>query len=296
MTESKPLMSLIAQLGMRSGLARRFVAGQKMNEAIAVVGRLNNSGILASLNLLGEEVGNQKEAEDATQRYIDLLKAIHTNQVQSNISVKLTQLGLGIDVQVCAAHLKAILETARRLDNFVRIDMEASRYTERTIDLFREHFATYRNHVGVAIQAYLYRSEEDIRRLSELECNIRLVKGAYMEPRAIAFPKKADVDRNFVKLVEKLLLSSSYVAIATHDTKMIEHAQHFTARHEISPARYEFQMIYGIGREAQKQISQQGYAMRVYVPFGTHWAPYLVRRLAERPANVFFLLKHLFRI
>ena len=288
-------MNFIAQVGKRSGLAGRFVAGESTEEAMAVVDELNSRGILAILNLLGEGVSDRKEAERATDSYLALLKSVHTRGVQSNISIKLTQLGLGINREVCAGHLKAILERARGLNNLVRIDMEDSRYTQDTLDLFQEHLALYGNHVGTVIQAYLYRSEEDVRKLSALGSNIRLCKGAYMEPSNIAFPKKPDVDRNFVKLMEMLLLSPSYTAIATHDQEIIEHARRFTAQQGIPPEHYEYQMIYGVGREYQNQIVQQGDKMRVYIPFGTQWAPYLVRRLAERPANLLFLLKNLFR-
>ncbi len=288
-------MNFIALVGRRSGLARRFVAGESMDEAMSVVQKLNRRGILATLNLLGEEVSDEREAKRATSSYLSLLKGIHTSQVQSNISIKLTQLGLGINKEVCAGHLKTILERARELNNFVRIDMEGSRYTQDTIQLFQEHCALYSNHVGAVIQAYLYRSEEDVRKLSALPCNIRLCKGAYMEPSDIAFPKKKDVDRNFVKLMEMLLLSPSYTAIATHHREMIEHALRFVAQQGVPPAHLEFQRIYGIGREYEKEIVQQGYQMRVYIPFGTQWAPYFLRRLSERPANLLFLLKNLFR-
>ena len=293
--KSETLMHFIARVGKRSGLARRFVAGESMEEAMSVVQELNSRGILATLNLLGEEVSNEREADRATSSYLALLTGIHTSQVQSNISIKLTQLGLGINRGVCAGHLKTILQRAHELNNFVRIDMEGSRYTQDTIQLFEEHFALYSNNVGAVIQAYLYRSEEDVRKLSALQCNIRLCKGAYMEPSDIAFPKKRDVDRNFVKLMEMLLLSPSYTAIATHHREMIEHALRFTAQQGVPPDQFEHQRIYGIGREYEKQLAQQGCKMRVYIPFGTQWAPYFLRRLAERPANLLFLLKSLFR-
>ncbi|MCH7803244.1 MAG: proline dehydrogenase family protein [Acidobacteria bacterium] len=295
LAQSEALMNFIAHMGRRSGLAGRFVAGESIEEAMPVVQELNDKGIVTSLNLLGEEVSDKNEAERSTQSYISLLKAIHENRVESNVSIKLTQLGLGIHRQVCEKHLRAILDTARALNNFVRIDMEGSRYTQDILDLFQQTFSLYPNHVGVVIQAYLYRSEEDVRQLSPLGCNIRLCKGAYMEPADIAFPKRQDVDRNFIKLLELLLLSPSYTAIATHNVSMIEHAHRFTAQHDVPLSHYEYQMVYGVGREYQNQIIRRGNKMRVYVPFGTHWAPYLVRRLAERPANLLFLLKSLFR-
>ena len=293
--QSEALMNFIAHMGRRSGSAGRFVAGESIEEAMPVVQELNDKGIVTFLNLLGEEVSEKNEAEEAVRSYIALLKAIHANRADSNISIKLTQLGLGIDRQVCTEHLKEILDTARSLNNFVRIDMEGSRYTQETLDLFQQTFSLYENHVGVVIQAYLYRSQEDVRQLSPLGCNIRLCKGAYMEPADIAFPKRQDVDRNFIKLLELLLLSPSYTAIATHKVEMIEHAHRFTTQHDVPLSRYEYQMVYGVGRESQNQIIQRGNKLRVYVPFGTHWAPYLVRRLAERPANLLFLLKSLVR-
>ena len=293
--QSEALMNFIAHMGRRSGLAGRFVAGENIDEAMPVVHELNDKGIVTSLNLLGEEVSDENEAERSAQSYISLLKAIHENRVESNISIKLTQLGLEIHRQVCTEHLRAILDTARALNNFVRIDMEGSRYTQDSMDLFQQNFSLYGDHVGLVIQAYLYRSQEDVRQLNAQGCNIRLCKGAYREPADIAFPKNTDVDRNFIKLLELLLLSPSYTAIATHNVEMIEHAHRFTSQHDLPLSRYEYQMVYGVGREYQERIIQRGNKMRVYVPFGTHWAPYLLRRLAERPANLLFLLKSLFR-
>jgi proline dehydrogenase len=295
LAQNEALVNSIAQMARRSGLAGRFVAGESIEEAMPVVQELNSKGVVTSLNLLGEEVSEEDEAAHAARSYIALLKAIHANRVDSNISIKLTQLGLGIDKQVCTEHLKQILDTARALNNFVRIDMEGSRYTQDTLDLFQQTFSLYPTHVGVAIQSCLYRSQEDVRQLSPLRCNIRLCKGAYMEPADIAFPKSKDVDRSFIELLELLLLSPSYTAIATHNLELIEHAHRFTTQHDIPLSHYEYQMVYGVGRESQNQIIQRGNKMRVYVPFGTHWAPYLVRRLAERPANLLFLLKNLFR-
>jgi proline dehydrogenase len=295
LAQNESLVNFIAVMAKRSGLAGRFVAGESIEEAMPVVQELNSNGIVTSLNLLGEEVSEANEAQDAARSYISLLKAIHANRVDSNISIKLTQLGLGIDKQVCTDHLKEILDTARSLNNFVRIDMEGSRYTQDTLDLFQQTFSLYPAHVGVAIQSCLYRSLEDVRQLSPLRCNIRLCKGAYMESADIAYPKARDVDRSFIQLLELLLLSPSYTAIATHNLGMIEHAHRFTTQHDIPLSHYEYQMVYGMGRESQNQIIQRGNKMRVYVPFGTHWAPYLVRRLAERPDNLLFLLKNLFR-
>jgi len=295
LAQNKTFLNWVRRLAIRSGLAQRFVAGENVSEVLDVVRDLHGIGIAATLNLLGEEVKDEKEAEAAANASMELLRAIDRSSVKSQISLKLSQLGLRISKETCSGHLEAILEVSRELDNFIRIDMEGSRYTQATIDLFLEHFASYGNHLGIVIQSYLYRSEEDIYRLIQLPCNIRLCKGAYMEPEEIAYAMKGDVDRNFIELMEDIFLSPSYLAIATHDNQILEHACRFAAQHGIDPDQFEFQMIHGIGREAQQRLRQEGYAVRVYVPFGTEWAPYFVRRLAERPANFFFLLKHLLR-
>ena len=286
-------MGWVRWLAVRSGLVDRFIAGEDIDGALSVVGGLHDTGVMTTLNLLGEEVQDQKKADEAVHSYVELLRAIDQTSVKSQVSVKLSQLGLRIGRKVCSEHLEAVLEVSRELGNFVRIDMEGSQHTQATLDLFQEHFPSYGNHLGIVIQSYLFRSQEDVARLSQLPANIRLCKGAYRESRSIAFARKEDVDRNFIKLMEELFLSPSYLAIATHDNRIIEHACRFAAQHDIGPDRFEFQMIHGIGREAQQQLSREGYAVRVYVPFGTEWAPYFIRRLTERPANFFFLLKHL---
>ncbi len=294
-TQSKALVSLVRQLGGRSGLARRFVAGETIQEALAAVRELNEGGIDVTLNLLGEGVNVEKEARLATEAYISLLESIHRQEVASQISIKLTQLGLELSPEVCSAHLKLLLDRVCQLENFVRIDMESSRYTESTIELFKEHFCQYGEHVGVVLQANLHRSEEDLRQLIQLKCNIRLCKGAYLEPPEVAFKQKVDVDRNFVSLLEILLDSESYAAVATHDEKVIQHVIGLAARHRISTSRFEFQMLYGIRQHLQVRLLDEGYRVRAYVPFGTQWAPYLMRRLGERPANLLFLLRNLLR-
>ncbi|HSR68462.1 MAG TPA: proline dehydrogenase family protein [Acidobacteriota bacterium] len=294
--DSPALVGFLSRQGMKTGFARRFVAGESLQEAIPVVEGLNSKGIKCSLDLLGEGVEDEETARTATQSYVNLLHVIQERGVDCNISIKLTQLGLDIGRQVAARNLKKILDAARECGNFVRIDMEGSDYTADTVELFVEHLEIYGPAtVGIVIQSYLRRSEEDVRRLASLGCNIRLCKGAYKEPPELAFPKKSQVDDNFVKLMEIMLASPCYSAIATHDEKMINRAQELIERDGVDSSRYEFQMLYGTRSEYQEEIKNQGYRMRVYVPFGTQWAPYFIRRLAERPANVLFVLRNLFK-
>lgn len=295
MADSPRLMRFLAKQGMRTGFAKRFIAGDTLGEAIEAVKELNRHDISASLDLLGEGVTEESDARHATEEYITLLTTIRDHRVDSNISIKLTQLGLNINRELCCDNLQRILEVARRENNFVRIDMEDSPHTQSTVEIFQDHFRRFGNHVGIVLQSYLYRSAEDVSCLRNLGCNIRLCKGAYKEPAEVAFPKKEDVDRSYGELLEALLRSETYTAIATHDPKMIDHAKTFIADNGIPDSRYEFQMLYGIRREMQIALRREGFKMRVYVPFGTQWAPYFVRRLAERPANVFFVLKNFLR-
>ncbi len=286
------LVKLFSGLGKRSGLADRFVAGETLDTALQAVRQINQLDILASLDLLGEGVTDPEAAKRAAGAYIELLTAIAESGVRSNISIKLTQLGLEVSRDLCAKNLQRILDKARQLNNFVRIDMEGSEHTQDTLDLFESAFPIYGfRHVGIVIQAYLRRSEEDIRRLVESGCNIRLCKGAYQEPPEIAFQRRSKVDANFIKLLEIMLQSPAYTAIASHDHRMVEHARRFVAEKQIPIDRYEFQMLYGVRRDYQLQLRRQGYRFRVYVPFGTEWAPYFMRRLAERPANLLFTLR-----
>jgi proline dehydrogenase len=292
---NQALHRTVYDLGSRYKFTRRFVAGETMTEALQAVRELNSRGICASLDLLGEGVADDAEARRAADSYIELLNSIAASGVDSNISIKLTQLGLGINRELCRANLGRIIEQARDLKNFVRIDMESSEYTQATLELFEQRLPEFVEHVGVVIQSYLYRSDADIKRLAAYGCNVRLCKGAYMEPPSLAYPKKRDVDASYVRLMEHLLLSPAYTAIATHDSRIIDHARGFVRERQIGPDRYEFQMLYGVRREYQLEIARQGYKMRVYVPYGRHWAPYYMRRLAERPANVLFIVRNFFR-
>ncbi|UCF36036.1 MAG: proline dehydrogenase family protein [Acidobacteriota bacterium] len=290
------LAALISQVGRRSGLTRRFIAGESLAEAIPAIRELESLGLDTTLDLLGEGVTQEEEAVNAARLYRRLLRRIEETQLRSGISIKLTQLGLGFDRELCDRNLRLILDEAESLKKFVRIDMESSAYTEATLDLFRtqlEHYGPRR--VGVVVQSYLYRTESDVKSLIGTGCNIRLCKGAYMEPEEVAFPKKADVDANFTRLLDLMLDSDLYSAIATHDERMIAHAKKVIASNGLPENRYEFQMLFGVRRELQVALRQEGFRMRVYVPFGTQWAPYFMRRLAERPANVLFILRNMFK-
>ncbi len=294
--DSPALVGFLSRQGMKTGFARRFVAGEDLEEAIEAIRALNSEGMLASLDHLGEGVTRQEEAARAAREYVRLLEVIRETGIDSNISIKLTQLGLDISREVCVGNLRPILQAARDTDNFVRIDMEGSTYTAATVEIFRQHLEAFGpEHVGIVIQSYLHRSEEDVRQLSGLGCNIRLCKGAYKEPPEVAFPDKSDVDDNFLRLLDLILESPSFAAIATHDDQMIDYAMEAIRKRSIGQDKYEFQMLYGTRREYQREINGKGYRMRVYVPFGTQWAPYFIRRLAERPANVLFVLKNLLK-
>ena len=277
-------------------LASRFVAGEQPDDAVAAVRELNRAAITASVDMLGESVSQADEARHARDVYLDTLDRIHKAGVDSNVSVKLTQMGLDISEKLAIENLCAILARAKAYDSFVRIDMESSAYTERTLQLFkREFFPQFGNTVGVVLQSYLRRTEQDVEDMIALGARVRLCKGAYKEPAEVAFPQKKDVDANYVECMERLLARGHYPGLATHDEKIIAHAHEFTKAKQINTDRYEFQMLYGVRRDLQYGLREDGYRMRVYVPFGTHWYPYLMRRLAERPANIVFLTASLLR-
>jgi proline dehydrogenase len=275
-------------------LATRFVAGETLDDAIAVARKLNQEGITVTLDHLGESVGSRDEAAAARDVYLRTLDAIHAKGIRGNVSIKLTQFGLDLSYGECLANVDRLVARACELDNFVRVDMESSEYTDRTLSLVHDVFARYRA-VGVVIQAYLFRSRADIEKLNASGIRVRLCKGAYLEPPAVAFPEKRDVDRNFVQLTELLLEKGVYPAIATHDAKIIDEVKHFVTAHQIASESFEFQMLYGIRRDLQRKLVKEGFRVRVYVPFGRAWYPYYMRRLAERPANVFFILRNLLR-
>ncbi len=275
-------------------LSQRFVAGEKLADALAAAAELNRAGMTATLDRLGENVHTEAEARAAAAAYLGILDRIQQARVNSNVSIKLTQLGLDLDSNLCQSSVAAIAQRAESQGNFVRIDMEGSAHTERTLRLFREVRDDSRA-VGIVIQAYLYRSEADVRDLLRMGARIRLCKGAYKEPKEIAFPRKRQVNENYIKLMKMLLNSGLYHAVATHDPRMIEATINYAAQQKISKDAFEFQMLYGIRRDLQRQLVREGYRVRIYIPYGTEWFPYFMRRLAERPANLFFVLKNIFR-
>ncbi|HEX8924469.1 MAG TPA: proline dehydrogenase family protein [Terriglobales bacterium] len=284
-----------SSLGTR--LSSRFVAGLEIDDALRVAETLNKQGITVTLDSLGESVTSELEAHKAAEVYHRLLDAIAKRKLNANVSVKLTQMGLELSPDLAESIARDLTDHARSVDSFVRIDMEDSSLTQVTLDIVRRVHAraAFFGAVGIVIQAYLYRSESDIQQLLADGIRIRLCKGAYKEPPEVAFPKKLDVDANYVKLTQMLLSSSVYHGLATHDVNMINAAKGYAREHGIDASRYEFQMLYGVRRDLQRQLVSEGYNMRVYVPFGREWYPYFMRRLAERPANVFFLAKNMLR-
>jgi proline dehydrogenase len=280
--------------GLARKMALRFVAGEELSDAVAAVREINARGMTATLDHLGENVTSRAEAAEATEACCRIMRIVADTGIECNASLKLTQLGLDLGADVALTNLENVVGLAAELDNFVRIDMESSEYVDRTLDIFFQVFSRYRN-VGVVIQANLYRSRQDLERLIDAGARVRLVKGAYLEPASVAFQRKSDVDASFVHLMERLLDAATYPAIATHDPRMIDATRRFARTHDIDRSQFEFQMLYGIRRDLQTRLAAEGYRLRVYVPYGTHWYPYLMRRMAERPANLMFVLGNLAR-
>jgi proline dehydrogenase len=274
---------------MRLG-ASRFVAGETVEEAMTAVRTLNARGITASLDLLGESVHREEEARATAASYLDILDRIKQEKLDANVSVKLTAMGLDVSEELCVANMHIVLERARDYDSFVRIDMESSHYTERTLHMFEHRlYPSYPKNVGIVLQSYLRRTAADVDKANRLKCRVRICKGAYQEPASVAFPDKRDVDENYKRCMHALMSDGNYPGLATHDERIIEDAKRFAADRGIATDRFEFQMLYGVRRDLQERLVAEGYRMRVYVPFGTQWYPYLMRRLAERPANVAFM-------
>jgi len=296
LSEQQQVFRFVRRNPVARKFASRFVAGESIETAIDAVRDLNRRRVTATLDLLGESVREERDAVQARETYLRMLDQIAEAGVESNVSLKLTQMGFDISEDACFANMTAILDQAKARQNFVRIDMEGSAYTQRTLDFFYHRlYPVYGAHVGVVIQSCLRRSAADIDRLIEQRARVRLCKGAYLEPSDVAFPDKADVDRAYVQLMERLLERGNYPALATHDAAVIARARDFVARQKIDPARFEFQMLYGVRRDLQDALRKAGFNVRVYVPFGTQWYPYLMRRLAERPANIAFILGNVVR-
>ena len=290
---STTLKSLASRYGMRphGGFARRFIAGESIDEAIVTARTIQAGGLTSTLDYLGESVSSIAEADAATRAYLGVLERIAAAGVERNISLKLTQLGLTIDRATCVDNLRRILDAGAAQQFFVRIDMENSPFTAVTLEVFETMWQLGYRNAGIVLQSCLPRSEADAARMNALGARVRLVKGAYKEPREVAYQAKADVDAAFVRLTRVLLAEGTYPAIATHDPAMIDAARAFAAERSISPDRFEFQMLYGIRRDLQTSLHADGYRLRVYVPFGREWFPYFMRRLGERPANVAFVIR-----
>jgi proline dehydrogenase len=297
LADSRWLKHAASRYGMRSprSFARRFIAGHTVEDAIAVARDLEAQGLTQTLDLLGESVADEAGAAAATDAYLDLMPAVVEADIDRNLSIKLTQLGLDLDRDLCVANLRAILARARDDGFFVRIDMEDSRYTQATLDVFEQMWREGLTNVGVVLQSALRRSEDDLAQVLALGARVRLVKGAYKEPASVAYQSRREVDDAYLRLLGRLLPHGTFPAIATHDEAMIDATKALAREHGITQDRFEFQMLFGVRRDLQRSLRAEGYGMRVYVPFGREWFPYFMRRLGERPANVAFVVSSLWR-
>jgi proline dehydrogenase len=297
LSRSNTLKRLASSYGMATprSFARRFIAGERVEDAIAVARALQAKGLLLTLDYLGESVATTDQAAAATREYMRLMDDIVAGDIERNVSVKLTQLGLAIDRATCVDNMRRILEPARQHEFFVRIDMENSPYTDVTLEVFETLWNLEYRNIGVVLQSYLFRTERDLRRMNELSARVRLVKGAYREPAAVAYQQKADVDAAYLRQMRLLLDHGTYPAFATHDVALLNEIKAYAAERDIGRDRYEFQMLYGVRRDLQTSFVAEGYRMRIYVPFGREWFPYFMRRLGERPANVIFVLRAMMR-
>jgi proline dehydrogenase len=294
LSESPGFAHWVTSNGSTRRMARRFVAGETLDEAIEAARYCNDRGMLASLDYLGENVATTADAQRARDAYLEIFERIAKEKLQANVSCKLTQLGMDLSAEFCEGLVLSVVERAAAYDNFLRVDMEGSVYTQRTVELVK-CIRSRNPAVGTVIQAYLYRSEGDIRDLLGYGCRVRLCKGAYKESVEVAFERKADVDGNFVRMMQVLLTSGFYHAIATHDPHMIGETIRWAAAKKISKDDFEFQMLYGVRTDLQRRLVKDGYRIRIYIPYGRDWFPYFMRRLAERPANVGFLLRNFLR-
>ena len=296
LSQKEGLKEFAARFRFFKRLTTRFIAGESIEEAVAAIRDLNARGCTASFDHLNETVGSIAGTEAEVREYLNVLVRIDEAGIDSNVSIKLTQFGLEIDPELAYSNARRVVEDAARRGNFVRVDMEGSNVTQATIDVFKRLRTEFGlNDVGIVVQSYLYRTMDDVRDLSKIPARIRLCKGAYNEPAEVAYPEKKAVDDNYVRIMKVLLASGVYHGIATHDPKMIDATIDFAQREGLAKEAFEFQMLYGIRRDLQEQLARDGYRMRVYVPYGKRWYPYFMRRLAERPANIWFVLKNLFK-
>ncbi|MBL0169648.1 MAG: proline dehydrogenase family protein [Gemmatimonadaceae bacterium] len=296
LSRQQRVFNFIKNVGFARKMASRFVAGETIDSALDAVAALNAKGITASLDLLGESVSSEAEARETGRQYLQILDRIAERTLDANVSVKLTALGQDISDDLGVEVVRQVLERAKQYGSFVRLDMESSAYTDRTLDTFAQRlYPDFRDHVGVVLQSSLRRTLADVARANEWQCRVRICKGAYLEPATVAFPDTADVDQNYVEAMHRLMEHGRYPGLATHDEAIIEAAKRFAKEKGIANDRFEFQMLYGVRRDLQEQLVRDGYRMRVYVPFGTQWYPYLMRRLAERPANMAFMTGNIIR-
>jgi len=294
LSQSKGFANWVTSNARTRSMSHRFVAGEELDEALTAARVCNDRGMLVSLDYLGENVSTMADARHSRDAYLEVFEKIATQRINANVSCKLTALGMDLNTEFCEGLVLTIVERAAATDNFLRVDMEGSAYTQRTIDLVKRVRAQSPA-IGTVIQAYLYRSEGDVQDLLAYGCRVRLCKGAYKESAEVAFEKKGDVDANYARLVKLLLPSGFYHGIATHDPKMIGATIRCAAENRISKEDFEFQMLYGVRTDLQRRLVRDGYRVRVYIPYGRDWFPYFMRRLAERPANVGFFLRNFFR-
>jgi proline dehydrogenase len=296
LARQEQLKDLATKVGFFKRMTTRFVAGLDIDEAVEAIRHLNEAGCTASFDHLNEGVSSVAETEGEVAEYRSILQKIDETGIKSNVSIKLTQFGLDIDPELTYRNARAVVADAARRGNFVRVDMEQSSVTQVTIDIFRRLRDEYDlNNVGIVLQSYLRRTYDDAVELLKIPARIRICKGAYNEPPEVAFPDKHDVDENYIRVMKLLLASGTYHGIATHDPKMIDATVDFAAKEGIGKDQFEFQMLYGVRRDLQVQLARDGYGMRVYVPYGKHWYPYFMRRLAERPANIWFVMKNMLK-
>ncbi len=290
LSQQPQIFKFVRSNGLAQSFANRFVAGETIETAMAAVKDLNSKGISATLDLLGESTTNESEAFAAQAEYLRLLDEINTRKLDANVSLKLTAMGMDLSDDLCVKIVRQILEKAKQYGTFVRLDMESSAYTERTLRMFEDKlYPGFEPYVGIVLQSYLRRTMTDVELANRLKARVRICKGAYQEPAAVAFPEKGDVDDNYIAAMRQLMQHGNYPGLATHDERIIAEAKRFAQQQGIAKDKFEFQMLYGVRRDLQEGLVKEGYRMRVYVPYGTQWYPYLMRRLAERPANVAFI-------